>query len=112
MSSVCSVSAPHVADMIFPSCTSFHTSLPPLAMTGSSTPSKDPRTFCLLPGAPEARPFFAPNTNTRAADEIAAHVEMFTDSSDGMYTLGAETDRLIRDWLDEARKRERAAAGK
>lgn len=78
----------------------FHTSLPP----APKTDRKEPRTFCLLPSGGKAKAFFSPNTNTRAADEITAHVEMFTDQSDGVYALGSETDQCIRHWLEEARK--------
>jgi hypothetical protein len=75
---------------------SFYTLLPP---TSSSTS----RTFCVLPHTPSVRACFSPNVNSRAADEIAAHIEMFTEESDGMYELGSGTCKVLRGWLDEAR---------
>ncbi|CEQ39247.1 SPOSA6832_00751 [Sporobolomyces salmonicolor] len=61
------------------------------------------RTFLVLPHSPSLRSHFTPSTNTRAADEIRAHVEMF-DRSDGYYQLGSETARLIHEWVEEARR--------
>lgn len=87
---------------------SYYTALPPpkKSATTSTEAAKIDRTFCLLPHLKETKAFFSPNKNTKAEDEITAHVEMFTDASDGMYTLGRESDALIREWLEQARKRE------
>ncbi|KAK4702205.1 hypothetical protein P7C70_g4021, partial [Phenoliferia sp. Uapishka_3] len=58
------------------------------------------RTFIVLPRSGKISALFSPNTNSRAADEIGAHVEMFTSDSDGMYALGSETCELIGGWID------------
>lgn len=79
------------------SSTSFYTYLPPK----KDVPA---RTFCVLPTAPPAlKAAFTPNPNTRADNEIAAHIEMFTEKSDGMYSLGTSTCELLTEWLEEAR---------
>lgn len=77
---------------------SFYTLLPPSATSSSA------RTFCMLPHTPAIRACFTPNSNSHAADEIAAHVEMFTDKSDGMYELGSKTCSLLGEWLEAARE--------
>lgn len=77
---------------------SFYTLLPP-------TPSSPSRTFLILPTTAKQIPKFAPSTNTRASDEITAHIEMF-DKSDGVYELGRETARIISEWVESARKGE------
>ncbi|KAM0792888.1 hypothetical protein ACM66B_002650 [Microbotryomycetes sp. NB124-2] len=74
----------------------FYTYLPASANAGA-------RTFCVLPTSPDVSALWSPNTNTRADTEITAHIEMFTEKSDGLYSLGQETCRLMSDWLDEAR---------
>ncbi|GAA5875329.1 hypothetical protein JCM1840_001931 [Sporobolomyces johnsonii] len=74
----------------------FYTLIP----ASGATPA---RTFLVLPHSPSLRSHFTPSTNTRAADEIRAHVEMF-DRSDGYYQLGTETARLINEWVEEARR--------
>ncbi|GAA6024825.1 hypothetical protein JCM11491_005665 [Sporobolomyces phaffii] len=76
----------------------FYTLLPP-------TPSSPSRTFLILPTSETQTPRFTPSTNTRASDEITAHIEMF-DKSDGVYELGRETARLISEWVECARKGE------
>ncbi|GAA5870781.1 hypothetical protein JCM16303_001584 [Sporobolomyces ruberrimus] len=76
----------------------FYTLLPP-------TPSSPSRTFLILPTTAKQIPKFAPSTNTRASDEITAHIEMF-DKSDGVYELGRETARIISEWVESARKGE------
>lgn len=53
----------------------------------------------MLPRPGPLATLFSPNTNGRAADEIAAHVEMFTAESDGQYALGSETCALISGWV-------------
>lgn len=75
---------------------SLYTLLPPLPNSSSSTP---PRTFIILPSSSTSKSYFSPNTNTRAADEIQAHVDMFEDKNDGVYSLGRETVLLIGKWL-------------
>lgn len=77
---------------------SFYTLLPPTAANAND------RTFCLLPHTPAIRACFTPNTNSHASDEIKAHIEMFTEKSDGMYELGSRTCSLLGDWLDAARE--------
>ncbi|KAK4056338.1 hypothetical protein OIO90_002782 [Microbotryomycetes sp. JL221] len=74
----------------------FYTFLPATSQVGA-------RTFCVLPTSSDVSPLWSPNTNTRADTEITAHIEMFTEKSDGLYSLGQETCKLISEWLDEAR---------
>ncbi|SCV72762.1 BQ2448_4299 [Microbotryum intermedium] len=62
------------------------------------------RTFCVLPNTPVVRERFTPNSNHQADDEITAHIEMFTEKSDGVYDLAQKSCALISDWLDAARK--------
>ncbi|SCZ91909.1 BZ3500_MvSof-1268-A1-R1_Chr5-3g08213 [Microbotryum saponariae] len=75
----------------------FYTHLPP---------KKDlpERTFCVLPNTPVVRERFTPNSNHQADDEITAHIEMFTEKSDGLYDLAQKSCALISDWVDAARK--------
>ncbi|KAK4049387.1 hypothetical protein OIV83_004120 [Microbotryomycetes sp. JL201] len=77
-------------------CLSFYTLLPPTANAGA-------RTFCVLPTTPDVSALWSPNTNTRADTEITAHIEMFTEKSDGLYSLAQESSALMSLWLDEAR---------
>ncbi|GAA6006176.1 hypothetical protein JCM10207_000551 [Rhodosporidiobolus poonsookiae] len=77
----------------------FYTHLP------ARPPSVPERTFLVLPHAAPLRARFSPSTNTLAADEIRAHTTMF-DASDGSYALGQESARLVRDWVEAARKGE------
>lgn len=77
---------------------SFYTLLPPTAANANE------RTFCLLPHTPPIRACFTPNTNSHASDEITAHIEMFTEKSDGMYELGSRTCSLLGEWLNAARE--------
>ncbi|KAM0749837.1 hypothetical protein T439DRAFT_290110 [Meredithblackwellia eburnea MCA 4105] len=59
------------------------------------------RTFIVLPTASTGlQEHFVPNLNSRAQDEIAAHVEMFTPESDGLYNLGRETCEIIGEWVE------------
>lgn len=76
---------------------SFYTLLPSTKLHPSTS-----RTFILVPRPPLGNSF-TPNQNSRATDEIQAHVEMFTEKNDGIYTLGAETCALICEWLEDAR---------
>ncbi|KDE05870.1 hypothetical protein MVLG_03813 [Microbotryum lychnidis-dioicae p1A1 Lamole] len=75
----------------------FYTHLPP---------KKDlpERTFCVLPHTPVVRERFTPNSNHQADDEITAHIEMFTEKSDGLYDLAQKSCALISDWVNAARK--------
>lgn len=77
---------------------SFYTLLPPTSTAAA-------RTFLILPTNPLHSPQFSPSTNTRANDEITAHVDMF-DKSDGVYELGRETARLVSEWVEKSRKGE------
>jgi hypothetical protein len=64
-----------------------------------TTEYKQPRTFIILPlsNAPAASYFVAAH-NSKAPDEIQAHVGMFdAKTNDGYYELGLKTAQLIRE---------------
>jgi hypothetical protein len=47
--------------------------------------------------------FFTANLNRRASDEIQAHIEMFTEKSDGIYELATKSSDLLNSWLLESK---------
>lgn len=76
---------------------SFYTLIPPK--------DKFPaRTFCVLPLDPSVRACFSENRNSRAANEIVAHIDMFTEKSDGLYELSQRTCALVAEWIEEAKQ--------
>jgi hypothetical protein len=81
-------------------------------------PAKPPdnlpaRQFILLPKAKDAGNIvtgFTPNTNSLAADEIAAHVGMFeARSNEAYYQLGLDAAKIIQDAVSSRRRDEPGA---
>ena len=90
-----------------------HTQLPKTAKdTGTTiaggfveigTSDQAARTFCNLPVRQDWKKFFEPAMNTKARDEINAHMEMFLPRSNpGFYGLGEAAKGHIVGWVDQA----------
>ena len=59
------------------------------------------RTFCTIPKSEKNRRFFEKAKNDKAADEMAAHMGMFTaKENSGYYPLGERSRDLIAQWIN------------